>query len=148
MKTPRSSGFLETLVKSWLGFGTTVHHFKDAFGRPERVVIHHDSGKSKTVSKGHGFLGNVTRVEKRKGEALLETSTHKHGFWGGVESTTPLANANRIDSAHRPGFFRDHGSRCVSGPCWTCQGTGTFQKTGKSCRKCGGSGCYSKFKSW
>jgi hypothetical protein len=148
MRTPRSSGLLETLVKSLFGFGTTVHHSKGPFGQTEKTVIYHDSGKSKTVSKGHGFLGNITRVEKRKGDALLETTPHKHGFWGGVEIATHQANGNRIDSEHRPGFFRNHGSRCVSGLCWKCQGTGAFQKTGKTCRKCGGSSRYSRSKTW
>jgi len=148
MKKPRSSGLLETLVKTVFGFGTTVHYSTGLFGRREKVVLHHDTGNSKTTSSGHGLLGNITRVEKRAGDAVVETSTKKHGFLGGVETTTHQANGNRIDSEHRPGFFQNHGSLSVSGSCWKCHGTGTFRQTGKTCRKCGGSGRYSKSKSW
>jgi hypothetical protein len=147
-KKPRSSGFIETLVKAAFGFGTTVHHSTDFLGRRKKVVVHHDSGKSKHISHGHGFLGNVTHIEKRHGNAVVETSTHKRRFWGGHDRTTHKANGNRIDSEHRPGFFRSHGSRRVSGSCWPCEGTGTFPRTGKTCRRCGGSGLYTKSQSW
>jgi len=147
-KTPRSSGLLETLVKAVFGFGTTVHHSTGFLGRRQKVVIHHDTGKSKHISHGHGVLGNITRIEKRRGDAVTETTTHKRRFWGGHDRTTHQSNGNRIDSEHRPGFFRNRGSLSVSGSCWTCEGTGTFAKTGKTCRKCEGSGRYSKSRTW
>jgi DnaJ-class molecular chaperone len=148
MSRRRSSGFLETLVKSVFGFGTTVHHSRDWVGRPKKTVIHHDSGKQKTTTYGCGFLGNITRREKKQHNHVYEKSETRARFFGGRETTAHRSNGTTVHTESGKGFWGNHGSRHVQGSCWSCGGSGVFERSGKTCRKCGGSGRYSKYRAW
>ena len=66
MARRKSSGFLETLLKSAFGVGTTVHYRTDWLGRRQKVVKHHDTGKTKTYTHSDGFLfgGTTTRTSQ------------------------------------------------------------------------------------
>jgi hypothetical protein len=148
MSKRRSSGLIETLVKSVFGFGTTVHYSRDWAGRPKKTVIHHDSGKQQTTVHGYGWLGNITRSEKKQHDRVYEKTETRHCFWGGRDKTTERDNGTVVNSESGKGFWGNHGYRHVHGTCWSCEGSGVFAKTAKSCRKCGGSGRYSKYRAW
>ncbi|NBV87811.1 MAG: hypothetical protein EBS01_16420 [Verrucomicrobia bacterium] len=148
MSTRRSSGLFETLIKSVFGFGTTVHHSTDWRGRRTKVVLHHDTGRSSTTVRGCGFWGDITRTEKCQGGRVYEQGETRHGLWGAKDKVVHRDNGTTVESESGKGFWGNHGSRHVHGRCWSCHGTGVFQKTGKPCRKCAGSGRYSKFRQW
>lgn len=144
MASRRGSGFFETLFKSAFGFGTTVHHKADWLGRQQKVVKHHDSGKKKTYTHGTGVFGTTTKTKTESGGRIIEEGKLKQRFWGGADEHAKRADGTTVDRNYRPGFFKNHVTTRINGECWTCLGTGTFQKTGKPCRKCDGSGRYSK----
>jgi hypothetical protein len=142
----RSSGLFETIIKSTLGFGTTVHHKSDWLGRRQTVVKHHGSGKKKTYTHGAGFFGNITKTKTEKRGRIVEQGTLKKRFWGGADEHVKRDDGTKIERKYRPAFFFKRVTTIITGQCWTCNGTGTFQPTGKPCRKCEGSGRFSKTK--
>lgn len=137
MGRKNSSGFLETLIKSALGVGTTVHYRTDWLGHKQKIVKHHDSGKTKTYTHGCGFFGNTTKTKTTLNGNVYETGKVKPNIlWGATE------NAQRSDgsSVHRqysPGFFRDHVTTHLNGVCFKCDGAGHKTLT---CRLCAGTG--------
>ncbi|HPP52183.1 MAG TPA: hypothetical protein PK777_04460 [Thermoguttaceae bacterium] len=172
-KHRKSSGLFETIVKSAFGIGTTVHRTTDWLGRPKTIVKHHDSGKTKEYTHGTDFFGDKTRVRVKNGSGHVTQQGHiKKNFWGNKYETlehtdgsgrsskrkfnvgifVPKDKLTTYDAQGREtgygegkhgvftGIYRSH----YDGQCWTCNGTGTFQKTGKPCRKCGGTGVYRK----
>ena len=140
----KSSGLFETLVKSAFGVGTTVHYKTNWLGQKQKVVKHHDSGKTKTYTHGCGILGNTTKTKTTQHGQTLEKGKLKQNFFIGATEHATKADGSSIERKYSPGFLRDHVTTTVRGQCWTCNGTGIFQKTRKTCRKCGGTGVYQK----
>ena len=133
----KSSGFFETIIKSALGTGTTVHYKSDWLGRKQKVVTHHDSGKTKTYTHGCGFLGTTTKTKTTKnGRVVEEGKVKKNLLWGATE-TAQRTDGTQIERKYSPGILRDHVTTHVHGQCFKCEGTG--RKT-LSCRICNGTG--------
>ena len=128
---------METLFKSALGVGTTVHYKTDWLGRRQKVVRHHDSGKTKTYTHSDGLLfsGTTTRTTQHGRE--IERGRIRKGFFGGATEQATRADGTKVERNYRPGLFRDHVSTTARGICFACDGTG---KKNLDCRKCAGSG--------
>lgn len=137
MGRKRSSGFLETIVKSAFGVGTTVHYESDWLGRKQKIVKHHDTGKTKTYTHGCGFWGNTTKTKTTiHGHVHEEGKVKPNLLWGATEHAQ-RSDGSSVTRKYSPGFFRDHVTTHVDGICFKCNGTG--QKT-LPCRLCAGSG--------
>lgn len=138
MGRKRSSGIFETLMKSVLGVGTTVKYKTSFWGREQKIVTHHDSGKKKTYSHGHGIFGNTTRtVTKQNGRVIERGELRENFFFAGATEHARQPDGTTVKRSYTPGILRDHVRTKVTGECWKCEGTGQF--TG-SCRLCEGSG--------
>lgn len=137
MARKRSSGFLETLFKSVLGVGTTVHYDTDWLGRRQKVVKHHDSGKTKTYTHSDGFLFGGTTTRTTQGGREIERGRVRKGFFGGATEQAVRADGTRVERTYSPGLFRDHVTTTASGTCFACDGTGEKHL---SCRVCDGVG--------
>jgi hypothetical protein len=133
----QSSGFLETVIKSAMGTGTTVRYDKDWLGREQKVVAYHDTGKRKTYTKGCGWLGNVTRTKTEQRGRTVEEGHIKDDLWWGYTERTKRADGTEVERKHRPGLFRKRVTTSVSGPCFKCNGTGSKVL---NCKICNGSG--------
>lgn len=137
MARRKSSGFLETLFKSAFGVGTTVHYKTDWLGRRQKVVRHHDSGKTKTYTHSDGLLfGGTTTRTTRHGREIERGRVHK-GFFGGINERATRSDGTRVERNYHSGLLRDRVTTTARGICFSCDGSG--EKT-LSCRVCEGSG--------
>jgi hypothetical protein len=141
----RSSGLFETLVKSVFGFGSTVQYKKDFWGHKQKVAKYHDSGKKKTYTHGTGFFGTTTKTKTEKGGRVVEEGKLKKRFWRGADEHAKRADGTTVERKYRPGFFKNHVTTHINGPCSNCKGTGKIP-CGERCMKCGGTGRYSRTK--
>jgi hypothetical protein len=137
MARRRSSGLLETFIKSALGTGTTVHYKTDWLGRKQKVVWHLDTGKQKAYTHGCGFLGNITKTKTEKDGHLIEEGYLKKNFFGGTTEYAQKTDGTEIERKYSPGFFRDHVATQVNSQCFKCGGSGS--KT-LDCNICEGTG--------
>lgn len=149
----RGSGLIETLLKMFMGFGTTVSYSKDWLGRTKKTITHHDSGKSKTLTHGCGFWGATTKVVRKRDGAVTETGTVKHHWHGGSTEKTVRADGTPVERGRRKGLIFGYKYKVEGNPrpapsmvqssvaqtsgCHKCQGTGHVILT---CRACGGLG--------
>lgn len=147
----KSSGLFETIVKSVLGTGTTVHRDRDWLGHSRTVVKHHDTGKTKTYTHGTGFFGNVTKTKTKENGRVVERGKIRKTFWTG----TPIESAERTDGTtvertYGQGFFEDKMKTQVYGPDGHevgsgqtkprfLGGTNTTHVRYQDCRNCGNS---------
>ncbi len=120
MGKKRETGLFERIINAVTGTGTTVKHGRDFWGRPTRTEHNYDTGVTKKTVRRQGVFGNrdTTRYYD-SGRQYAERRGRRSLLTGTYRST-------------------------YSGKCFSCDGTGTYQPTGKTCRKCGGSGIYSK----
>lgn len=137
MGRKRDSGFLETLFKSAFGFGTTVHYRTDWLGRRQKVVRHHDSGKTKTYTHTDGFLFGGTTTRTTMDGRTIERGRISRGIFGGVTEHARREDGTRVERRYRSGLFGDGVSTTTNGDCYGCSGTG--QKT-LGCPSCAGLG--------
>ena len=136
MGRKKESGFLETLVKSVLGSGKTVHHSQSFFGNKKTVIKNHRSGNKKQVTYGTGFFGNTSSIKKTNGFRTLETGTVEgHFFSSGRTERTVKPDGTRIKRVITPGFFKNSVKTTVQGACSLCLGLGRNQY---NCRQCNG----------
>lgn len=133
----RSSGFFETLVKSSLGFGTTVHYQKDWLGRREKVVKHHDSGKERSYKHDRGVWGNKTITETKQHGQTTEKGEMKSHFFGGATEHAEKTDGTKVRREYRPGLFKDHATEYVDGECFKCEGSGKKILTCSYCDESG-----------
>lgn len=152
----RQSGLFETLFKSVFGVGTAVHYKTDWLGRKQKVVKHHDSGKTKTYTHGTGFFGNKTRTKTvKQGRVVEEGTVRENLFWSGATEHARKMDGTDVTRKYSPGFFRDHVTTHENGICFKCEGagqkeincracngTGTFTFPDRECRTCNGAGRY------
>ncbi len=148
----KNSGFLETLIKSAFGYGTTVHYSKDWLGHTQKTVRYHDTGKARTSSYGHGLFGDVTKTSTTLRGRDFERGRIKPRFFGGSTEHATRADGTQVERTVTPGLFAKKRKTHVNGQCWKCEGSGskTFDcrpcsgtgifRFGKTCRRCSGSG--------
>lgn len=106
MARKRSCGFLETLFKSVLGVGTTVHYKTDSPGRRQKVVRHHDSSKTKTYTHSDGFLfGGTTTRTTQNGREIERGRVRRGLFWGATEKATRSVRLPRFFVCQRVEFM-------------------------------------------
>ncbi|HRM68045.1 MAG TPA: hypothetical protein PLO71_01320 [Thauera phenylacetica] len=133
----KSSGFLETLLKSAFGVGTTVHYRIDWLGRRQKVVKHHDTGKTKTYTHSDGFLfGGTTTRTSQNGRSIESGRIHK-GWFGRVTEHAERDDGTKVERRYRSGLFMDRVTTTEDGDCYGCSGSG--QKSVR-CRSCDGIG--------
>ena len=170
----RETGFFEDLFNALTGTGTSVKRTTDFWGNKKTIVHNYNTGTTKEYTHNQGFFGNRTDVKvKRNGEEVsrghikrdfwghnVETLEHNRGrvrksvkkmnmgFFGNRDQTTHYdKTGNALGEGHgRRGLIFNTYSSEYSGKCFRCDGTGTFQPTGKPCRRCGGTGIYRKQK--
>ena len=120
MGKKRETGLFERIFNAVTRTGTTVTYGRDFWGRPTKTEHNYDTGVTKKTVSRQGFFGNrdTTRYYD-SGRQYAERRGRRNLLTGSYRST-------------------------YSGRCFKCDGTGTYQPTGKNCRKCGGSGIYSK----
>ncbi len=107
MARRKSSGFLETLLKSAFGVGTTVHYRTDWLGRRQKVVKHHDTGKTKTYTHSDGFLfGGTTTRTSQNGRSIESGRIHK-GWFGRVTEHAERDDGTKVERRYRSGLFMD-----------------------------------------
>lgn len=162
----RSSGFLETLVKSVFGTGTTVRRSRDWAGRKVTTVKHYDSGKTKKYVHGTGLCGNTTRTVTRNANGqVTERGKVRKTFLGAtVEKAQKTQSRRKVKRKYgqglsgnkmktvvssqtgervgsgvtKPSLFGKTRSR-YTGTCFGCDGTGLKSL---ECHKCDNSGVY------
>lgn len=137
MARRKPSGFLETLLKSAFGVGTTVHYRTDWLGRRQKVVKHHDTGKTKTYTHSDGFLFGGTTTRTTHGGRTIERGRIRKGFFGGVTEHAKRDDGTTVERRYRSGLFTDYVTTTEDGDCYGCGGSG--QKT-LNCRNCDGIG--------
>jgi len=141
MARKKSSGLFETAVKSLLGFGTTVRYKKSWTGKRQKVVKHHDTGKTKTYTHGCGLFGNKTKTRTTKGWHTIEEGTVKgNTFFKGATEYAQKSDGTYVKRSYKPGIFRDHVYTSEDGICFSCDGSGNKNLR---CKRCGGSGQFS-----
>ena len=154
MGRKKSSGLFETAIKSIFGFGTTVHYKESWTGKKQKVVKHHDSGKTKTYTHGCGFFGNKTKTKTTQGWRTLEEGTVKKNiFFKGATEHAKKSDGTYVERSYKPGVFRDHVCTTEDGICFKCNGngskilnckicdgTGQFKLKAKTCFTCNGTG--------
>lgn len=137
MARRKSSGFLETLFKSAFSVGTTVHYRTDWLGRRQKVVKHHDTGKTKTYTHSDGFLFGGTNTRTTQDGRTIERGRIRKGFFGSVTEHAERSDGTRVERRYRSGLFGDYVGTTEDGDCYGCNGSG--QKS-LSCRCCDGIG--------
>nr|WP_141657298.1 hypothetical protein [Thiocapsa sp. KS1] len=138
MARRKKSGFFETAVKSLFGFGTTVHYKTDWLGRKQKVVRHHDSGKTKTYTHGNGLFGNTTTTRTTKGWATIERGTvRKNIFFNGATEHAIKSDGTHVTRSYKSGLLGSHVITTQNGVCFKCDGKG---KVVLSCKICNGTG--------
>ena len=170
----RETGFFEDLFNALTGTGTSVKRTTDFWGNKKTIVHNYSTGITKEYTRNQGFFGDRTDVKvTRNGEEVsrghikrnflghdVETLEHNNGrvrssvkkmnmgFFGNRDQTTHYdQSGNAVGEGHgRRGLIFNTYSREYSGKCFRCDGTGTFQPTGQTCRRCGGTGIYRKQK--
>ena len=111
MARRKPSGFLETLFKSAFGVGTTVHYRTDWLGRRQKVVKHHDTGKTKTYTHSDGFLFGGTTTHTTQDGRTIERGRVRKGFFGGVTEHARRDDGTKVERRYRSGLFGDYGNR-------------------------------------
>jgi hypothetical protein len=139
MSKRRSSGLFETMVKSAFGFGSTVQYKESFWGKPQKIVTYHDSGKTKTYSHGHGIFGDVTKTTTRTDGRVIESGTVRKNLLYGATEHARRMDGTEVRRAYVPGIFTSHVHTKIQGECWKCEGTGIY--TG-ICRTCEGTGLF------
>ena len=120
MGKKRETGFFERIFNAITGTGTTVSYGRDIWGHPTK--------------KEHNYRTGITRK-----------TVYKQGFFGNRDTTKYYNSFGQYgERKGRRSLLTGSYSSSFSGKCFRCDGTGTYQPTGKTCRKCGGSGIYSK----
>ena len=170
----KETGLLGRIINHMTGTGTTITRTRDFWGNLRTTVHNYDTGTTKTYTHNQGFFGGRTDVKVERGGREVARGTIKRDFWGrGVETLDYSQGkvrrtvkkmdrgfwGNRDQTQHydaagreighregRRGLFFDSYTQEYTGTCWCCDGTGIFQRTGKPCRKCGGTGVYRKKK--
>ena len=136
----KKSGLFETLVKSAFGFGTTVSYKTDWQGRKQKIVKHHDSGKTKTYTQGCGILGNTTRTETTKNGRTVESGTvRKNYYFNGATEHAKRSDGTNVTRNYSRGVFGDAVTTTEKGICFKCNGEGSVTL---NCKICSGSGIY------
>jgi hypothetical protein len=136
----KQSGFFESMLKSAFGTGTTVHYKTDWLGRKQKVVKHHDSGKTKTYTHGAGLFGNKTRSKTVKnGKVVEEGTVRKNVFFSGATESATKRDGTKVHRSYSPGIFKDHVRTSQTGVCFKCDGSGEKRL---KCKTCEGSGSF------
>ena len=167
----KETGFLQSLFNSITGTGVTVRKTTDFWGNKRTVIRDYDRGTTKTYTRGQGLFGTRTDVRvERDGKTVLKGHIGKN-IWGESCKTMEYAEGRVRKSVHkrRCGFFGNHDetvhydaggnvigrgsgqhglvsnsyTREYEGVCFACNGSGSY-RSGKTCRKCGGSGIFRK----
>ncbi len=102
------------------GTGETVRKTRDFWGNTRTVVHNYNTGTTREYTHKKGFFSDRTEVRvKRDGETIGNGRIKKNN-WG----------FNRTTHEY-------------TGECFACDGSGTH-RSGKPCRRCGGTGVYRK----
>lgn len=137
MARRKPSGFLETLFKSALGVGTTVHYRTDWLGRRQKLVKHHDSGKTKTYTHSGGLLFGGTTTRTTQDGRTIERGRIRKGLFGGATEYAERCDGTQVERRYRRGLFGDFVAIAEDGECHSCNGSG---QRSFGCRCCEGSG--------